>query len=103
MVDRVGFVEQANEGADGAGSIVVLRLAEKQGGPALDVAQVDIVAECRAFRTTIRRDSQHDFRLRIVPARDRVEADICARSDRGQCLRLGENLRVRADADLEVL
>ena len=51
----------------------------------------------------LRGDHQHDFRLGIVPGRDRVQARLHAVADRRHRLRLGEDLRVRADADLQVL
>ena len=44
-----------------------------------------------------------DLRLRIVPGRDRVQPDIGAEPDRRHRLAFGEDLRVRPDADLEIL
>ena len=42
------LVEEADERADRAGRVVVLRLAEQQRAAAFEVAQVDVVAERRA-------------------------------------------------------
>ena len=44
-VEREGAVEQADEGADGGRGVVVLGLGQQQRRAALDVAQVDVVAE----------------------------------------------------------
>ncbi len=68
-------IEQADERADCAGGIVVLRLAEQQGGAAFEIAQVDVVAERRADNATVRGDGQHHFRLRVVPLRFGMDAD----------------------------
>ena len=46
---------------------------------------------------------QHHLRLGIVPGRDRVQPRLHAVPDRRHRLRLGEDLRIRADADLQVL
>ena len=48
-------------------------------------------------------DREHDLRLRIVPLRLRMDADVGARADRRHRLRLGEDLGVGTDADLEIL
>ena len=96
-------VEEADEGADGAGGVVVLGLAEEEGGAALDVAEVDVVAEGGAADAAAAVDGEHDLGLGVVPARDRVEADHRAAADGGHRLALGEDLGVGADADLEVL
>ena len=48
VVDAEALVEQADERADRARRVVVLGLAEQQRAAALEVAQVDVVAERRA-------------------------------------------------------
>ena len=55
---------------------------------------------------TIRRcedDGQRHLGLRIVPVRFRVEPGVRAAAHRGHRLRLGEDLGVRTDPDLEIL
>ena len=42
------LVEEAQEGADGAGRVVVLAAAEEQRAATFEVAQVDVVSERRA-------------------------------------------------------
>ena len=96
-------VEQADERADRARRVVVLGLAEQQRAAALEVAQVDVVAERRADGLAVAADDQHDLGLRIVPLRLRMDADLGARADRRHRLRLGEDLGIGADADLEIL
>ena len=44
-----------------------------------------------------------DLGFRIVPGRHRVEPDVGAMADRRHRLALGEDLGVRADADLQIL
>ncbi len=48
-------------------------------------------------------DQQHHFGLGIVPGRVRSHADLGAPADCRQHRRLSEDLRVRADRDLEIL
>ena len=50
-----------------------------------------------------RGDDQHHLRLRVVPGRHRMDADLGEVADRGHRRRLGEDLGVRPDADLEIL
>ncbi|MNE37804.1 hypothetical protein D3C80_1316730 [compost metagenome] len=88
VFDGEAAVEQADERTDRAGGIVVLRLAEQEGGTAFEIAQVDVVAERRADDAAIGGDGEHHFRLRVVPLRFRVNADQCAAADRGHGLRL---------------
>ena len=74
VVEREGGVEEADERAERGGGVVVLRLAEQQRRAALDVAQVDVVAERRA-------DDRRRWRRR--PARP--PAPGCSRSRSGGC------------------
>ena len=69
VVDAEAAVEQAQERPDRAGRVVVLRLAEQQRAAALEVAQVDVVAQRRAPHGAAAVDEQHDLRLRVVPGR----------------------------------
>ena len=103
ILETEAVVEQPEERPNGGAGIVVLGLAEEQGGAALDIAQVDVVAEGGADDAAARVDRQHDLRLGIVPARHRVNADFGKMTDRGKHRRLGEDLGVGADADLEIL
>ena len=103
VVEGEAVVEQADERADGAGGVVVLGLAEQQRRAALDVAQVDVVAEGGAPDAAAAVDGEHDLGLGVVPARGRVQADGGAPADGRHRLALGEDLGVGADADLEVL
>ncbi len=96
-------VEDADEGADGGGGVVVLGFAEQQGRAALDIAQVDVIAEADAFDLALAVDGQHHLGFGVVPFRDRVQADGGAVADRGHGRGLGEDLGIRADADLEIL
>ena len=103
VVDTEVVVEQADEGADGGRCVVVLGLAQQQCAAALEVAQIDVVAEGTAARFAAAVDRQHDFGLGVVPGAFRVQANLCAHADRTQGLRLGEDLGVGADANLKVL
>ena len=103
VVEGEARVEQPDERPDRAGGVVVLGLAEQQRRAALDVAQVDVVAERRAPDPAAAVDREHHLGLGVVPARDRVQPDLGAPADRRHRLALGEDLGVRADADLEVL
>ena len=103
VVEREALVEKADEGAERGGRVVVLGLAEQQRGAALDVAQIDVVAECRADDAARARRDHRDFRLGIVPGRDRMQPDIGAEADRRHGLALGEDFGVGADADFEIL
>ncbi len=96
-------VEQPDEGADGAGGVVVLGLAEQQGAAALDVAQVDVVAQRGAHDVAAAVHGQHHLGLGVVPGRIGADADLLAGADGCQYGRLGEDLGVGADADLQVL
>ena len=80
-----------------------LGLAKEQGRAALDVAQIDIVSEARADNLPSARGDDHNLRLGIVPGRHRMQSHIRTETDRRHRLALGENLRVGADADLEIL
>ena len=103
VVDAEAFVEEANERTDRARRVVVLGLAEKQRAAALEIAQVDVVAERRAHGAAVAVHREHDFRLRIVPLRLGVDAHLGAQTHRRHRLRLGEDLGIGTDAHLEVL
>ena len=98
------LVEQADERADRARRVVVLGLAEQQRAAALEVAQVDVVAERGADDAAAAVDGEHDLRLGIVPLPTSGWMPISAPvPDRRHRLRLGEDLGVGPDADFEVL
>ena len=103
VVHREPLVEEPDERADRAGGIIVLRLAEEQGASTLEIAQIDVIAQSRAHRAALAVDDEHDLRLGIVPARIRADSDLGAVADRREDRRLGEDLRVRTDRDLEIL
>ena len=97
-------VEQAHERPDGAGGVVVLGLGEQQGAAALEVAQVDVVAEAgpddgsprEAQASTISGSGLFHTDLGCRP--------ICAPQAHGRHrLGLGEDLGVGADADFQIL
>src|SRR5690606_4312453 len=69
----------------------------------LHVAQVDIVAQSGTHDPTRAGGDDGDLRLRIVPGRNRVEADIGTIADRRHGLALGEDFGIGADADLQIL
>ena len=83
--------------------VVVLGLAEQQRAAALEVAQVDVVAERGAEDAAGAIDGEHDLGLRIVPGRVGAHADPVAPAHRRQRRRLGEDLGVGTDGDLQVL
>ena len=83
--------------------VVVLGLAEQQRGAAFEIAQVDVVAERRADDRAARRRSAAPPPARDCSSASGVDADVGAAADRRHRLRLGEDLGVRADADLEIL
>ena len=103
VVEGEAIVEQAHERPERAGGGVVLGLAEQQGRAALEVAQVDVVAEARPDDALVGGDHQGDLGLGVVPLRARMQAGLLAAADRRERLGLGEDLGIRADADLEVL
>ena len=102
-VEREGRVEEAQERTDRAAGIVVFGLGQQQRRTAFDVAQVDVVAQGSADDAAVGGDREHDFRLGIVPGRQRMKSRIHAGADRGHRLRLGEDFRIRSDADFEIL
>ncbi|PAV71423.1 hypothetical protein WR25_10000 [Diploscapter pachys] len=103
VVHRELVVEQAHERAERAGRVIVLRLAQQQRRSPFEIAQVDVVAQCRAHRLALGIDQQHDFGLRVVPRRIGPHADVRAPADRRQHGRFGEDFRIRADRDLQIL
>ena len=66
--ERETVVEETDERTDGAGPVIVLRLAEKQRRTSFDITEIDVVAERRATNLAARIDGQNHFRLGIVPA-----------------------------------
>ena len=103
VVHRELVVEQAHERAERAGRVIVLRLAQQQRGSPFEIAQVDVVAQCRAHRLALSIDQQHDFGLWVVPRRIGPHADVRAPAHRRQHGRFGEDFRIRADRDLQIL
>ena len=103
VVEAEALIEQPDEGTDRRRGVVVFRLAEQQRRPPLEVAQVDVVAEGRAHDRAGRRDEDDDLRLRVVPLGVGTDADLGRASDRREHGRLGEELGVGADPDLEIL
>ena len=103
VVERECRVEEAQEGADRATRVLVLRLAEQERRAPLEIAQIDVVGERRADDRAAGGDRERDLGLGIVPERGLVEAGVVARSDRRHRLALGEHLGVGADADFQIL
>src|SRR5439155_7694166 len=97
------LVEKAKQRPDRARGIVVLGVRKQQRRAALEVAQVDVVAERGADYPSVRGDGKHDLGLGIVPGRFAVDAGVGAGADGGESRRLGENLGVGADAYLQIL
>ena len=58
-----------------ARGVVVLGLAQQQRAAALDVAQVDVVAERRAEHRAAAVDGEHDLGLRVIPGRIGAHAE----------------------------
>ena len=102
-VERERVVQHADEWADRAGRVVVLRAPQQERAAALHVAKVDVVAERHADDRARAVDHENQLGLRIVP--DRLRMDPHTGTEPHRCHRgaLREQLRVRADADLEVL
>src|SRR5688572_30176123 len=96
-------VEQPDERPDGAGGVVVLGLAQQKRAAALDVAQIDVVAQRGAEDAPSTIYRENDLGLRVVPCRVRTHAYPVAPAHRRQCRRLGEDLGVGPDGHLEVL
>src|SRR5262249_9760711 len=78
-------------------------LAEQQRAPSLEVAQVDVVAQRGANGVAGAVDGEHDLRLGVVPLRLRMDPDLGPGAHRRHRLSLGEDLRVGADSDFELL
>ncbi len=81
VVHRELVIEQTDERANRAGRIIVLGLAEQKRAAPFEIAQVHVVAERRAADFAVAVHCEHDFRLRIVPAGVRTDADVRAPSD----------------------
>ena len=97
------LVKEPDKRADRTGRVVVFRLTQQQRAAALEVAQVDVVSECRADDSSRVADGQNNFWFRIVPLRLRVDADIRTGAHCGHRLTFRKNLGVRSDANLQVL
>ena len=102
VVEREGLVEQADERAERTGGVVVLGDAQQERAAALDVAQIDVVAEGRADDLSLGADDQRHLGLGIVPVGVRPDADLGTVADGGHGRRLGEDLGIGADTDFEV-
>ena len=102
-IEREGRIEEAQKWPDSAARIVVFGLGQQQRRTAFDVAQVDVVTQGSADDAAVGGHREHHFRLRIVPGRHRVKSGIHPGADGGHRLRLGEDFRIRPDADLEIL
>ena len=76
------LVEQPDEGAYGAGGVVVLRLSEQQGAATLDVPQIDVVPQRGTEDASLSIADEYDLRLRVVPGRIGTHADPVAPADR---------------------
>ena len=67
VVELEAGIEEPDEGADGAGGIVVLGLAQQQRAAPFDVAQVHVVAQRRPDNLATAVDRQHHLGFRVVP------------------------------------
>lgn len=103
IVHAIGFIKETDEGADGAGSIVILRFAKQKGRATLNIAQVHIIAEGGALHRTATVHRQHDFRLGIIPPGSGMQADIGPMANGREHLGLAEHFRIRTDAHLQIL
>ena len=103
VVERERLRRTAQERADRAARVLVLGLAEQQRRAALEIAQVDVVAERRADDARRSKRPPARFRARDCSIAKRVEAGVGAAAHRRHRLGLGEDLGVGADADLEIL
>src|SRR3546814_6012863 len=65
IVHAETIVEQADEGADCAGRIIILRLAEQQRRTPLEIAQIDVIAQRRADRAAVRSE-EHTSELQSL-------------------------------------
>jgi hypothetical protein len=81
----------------------VLGLAQQQRAAALEVAQVDVIAQARAQGASGAVHRQHDLRFGVIPRGLGVDADIRAEPHRRHRLRLGEDFCIGANADFEIL
>ncbi|MNN29530.1 hypothetical protein D3C81_1431380 [compost metagenome] len=103
VIQAEAIVEQADEGADGAGAVVVLGLAQQEGAAPFDIAQVDVVAQGRPQHLATAVDGQDDLGLRVVPGGRWQQAHLRAAAHRRHRLRLGKHFRIGADAHFHVL
>ena len=84
-------------------AVVVLRLGQQQRAPTLEVAQIDVVAEGGAHDRPAESMARTTSGSGLFHVESRRTPDPVPVADRRQHWRLGEDLGVRADADLEVL
>src|SRR5262249_47815716 len=103
ILDPEAPVDEADERADGAGPVIVLAAPEQQGAAALEIPKIDVISQGRADEPPAGIDHQHDLRLGIAPERGGMHADARAMTEGRHGLGLGEDLRIGADADLEIL
>src|SRR5450830_1053534 len=103
VIERKRFIEQTNKRADRTGRIIVLGLAQQQCAAAFEITQIDVIAQGDAMHLAPAVHRQHNFRLGIVPFRLAMNSDFAAAAHCGQNRCLRENLRIRADTDLQVL
>src|SRR5688500_4092501 len=89
-VEREALVEHPDQRSDGGGGVVVLRPPEQQRAAALDVAQVDVVAESDTHDGARAIDDEHQLRLGVVPYRLGMNAHARAEPHRGHRRALGE-------------
>ena len=98
-----GVVEEADEGSNRAGCVVVLGLAQQQSAAALDVTQIDIVAQAGSDDFGSAVYGQHNLRLGVVPGRVGTNANVAASAHGGQDRCFGEYLGIRPDAHFQIL
>src|SRR5690606_4591338 len=97
------LVEEAYEGTKSGAGIVVLGLAQQQGRAPLHIAQIDIIPKRRTNGPSVRRHHQHHLRLGVIPLGGSENPDLGQVAHRRERLRLGKDLRVRPDANLQIL
>ena len=103
VVEREALVEQADERADRGAALLSLALPSSSAERPSTSRRLTSLPSVAPTIAPLEVDDQHDLGLGIVPGRDRMNADLGAVADRRHRRRLGEDLGVRADADLEIL
>ena len=79
MVQVEGVVEEADEGSNRAGCVVVLGLAQQQSAAALDVTQIDIVAQAGSDDFGSAVYGQYNLWPGVVPGGVGTNANVAAR------------------------